>query len=346
MITAMNRAPMTSRVLFAVMFVLLATVSVFADTVRVTVERALVWNHPSGTAVVVTQLRKDDVVEVVRRNGNWYEIVVPEPSFTDNVRTGFVVASQVVVDTVGPPSARARRRPAAAAAPRRPRRPGTSFLTIDGVRRRGEDDLTRTSTVFSSTLGENSTIATNYGNTTGWSLDFLGGGPVWRWVGVGFGVSYHRRDRAALVDALIPHPYFFDTFRPTSMTTEPLRARETAVHVPAVFLPPAFGPIRVVVFGGPSWFQVSQTVVTDITLNEVFPYNTVTIGAVKAEERKGTFPGYHAGADVSVFLSRYVGVGAGIRYSHANIDKFDGETTATLGISGGSSAVAGVRFRF
>ena len=64
------------------------------------------------------------------------------------------------------------------------------------------------------------------------------------------------------------------------------------------------------------------------------------------EERKGTFWGYHAGADISVFFTRSVGVGGGVRYTHANIKKFEADAATTKGTAGGLSALAGVRFRF
>jgi hypothetical protein len=333
------------RWLLSLTLTLAAASSAWADTIKVTVDRALVWNHPSGVAVVITQLRKDETAEVVRRIGGWFEIVVPTGSFSTEVRTGYILASQVVVDTVGPPSAEARRA-TIVAAPRPPKPIGTSFLNVDLVRRRGRGDLTQTVTVFSQALAEDTTITTNYGDTTGWSIDFLGGGPVWHSLGIGFGIGYHQRDLAAAVNALVPHPYFFDTLRPASFTTEPLRARETAFHIPALFIPPAFGPIKILVFGGPSVFRLSQILVTDITLNEQFPYDTATITGVVTEERKGTFYGYHAGADVSVFLNRSVGVGGGVRYSHANVKTFEADAAQTTGITGGVSAVGGVRFRF
>jgi opacity protein-like surface antigen len=67
---------------------------------------------------------------------------------------------------------------------------------------------------------------------------------------------------------------------------------------------------------------------------------------VKTQEQKGTFWGYHAGADVSVFFTRSVGVGGGLRYSHANITGFEKDAATTSGVAGGVSVVAGVRFRF
>ncbi len=174
----------------------------------------------------------------------------------------------------------------------------------------------------------------------------MGGGPVWHWLGVGFAVGYHKRNQSAAINAEIPHPYFYDTLRPASFTTEPLQSREAAFHFPAVFMPPSLGPIKVLVFGGPSIFRLSQTQVTNIIVNEVPPYDTVTISSVTTEEKKGTFWGYHAGADVSVFFTRSVGVGFGVRYSHANIKQFDKDAATTSGVAGGVSALAGVRFRF
>lgn len=337
---------LATRCVVAIATILLAASTASADTVKVIVDRALVWTRPNGTSVVITQLRKDDTAEVVRKVDGWYQILIPSGALSTEVRTGYISSTQVVVESTGPLSPEARRALTPPPPPVR-RGPGTSFLLIDGVKRRGKGSLTQTVTVFSKQLDENSTISTNYGDTTGWSFDFMGGGPVWRLVGVGFGVGYHQRDRAAVVNALIPHPYFYDTFRPASYTTEPLRARETTFNFSGVFVPPMLGPVKLLAFGGLTAFRLAQNVVTDIALNEQYPYDTVSITKVTIVERKGTFAGYHAGADVSVFLNRLVGVGGGVRYSHANVKKFEEDNALTTeGIAGGTSVVAGVRFRF
>src|SRR5437660_6319964 len=92
------------RIVVGGVFVIAVASTVWADTVRVVVERALVWTRPSGVSVVITQLSKNQIVEVVRRVGDWYEIVVPRGSVTAEERTGFIRASQVVVESVGPRS--------------------------------------------------------------------------------------------------------------------------------------------------------------------------------------------------------------------------------------------------
>ena len=334
------------RHVLAVLLVLVTSAAAFADTVKVITDRALVWNRPDGVAVVITQLKRGDTVEVIRRVKGWYEIVVPPPALSLEVRTGYISASQVAVDSVGGPSSPALAAQSRPPRPRPPQTPGTSFFNIDGMRSRSSDDLTESITLFAPKLDENTSFTTNYGNPTAWSLDFMGGGPVWHSLGLGFAVGYHKRNQTAAIDALIPHPYFYDTLRPASFITPPLQSREAAFHFPAVFMPPAIGAIKILAFAGPSIFRLSQTQVTDIIIDEQYPYDTVTISGVKTEERKGTFWGYHAGVDVSVFFARSVGVGAGLRYSHANIKGFDQDAATTTGVAGGVSGVAGIRFRF
>ena len=330
----------------AVMLSFVACAAAFADTVKITTDRALVWNRPDGVAVVITQLKKGDTVEVVRRVGGWYQIIVPAPALSLEVRTGYISATQVAVDAAGGPSAQVLAARAGPPKPRPKQTPGTSFFNIDGLRSRSSDDLTEAISIFTPKLDENTSFSTNYGSPTAWALDFMGGGPVWHSLGVGFAVGYHKRNQTAAVNAEIPHPYFYDTLRPASFTTEPLQSREAAFHFPAIFMPPAFGPIKVLLFAGPSIFRLSQTQVTNIIVDEVAPYDTVTISSVTTEEKKGTFWGYHAGADVSVFFTRSVGVGFGFRYSHANIKQFEQDAATTSGVAGGVSALAGVRFRF
>ena len=339
------RDSMIKQGLLALSLVLVMSAVAVADTIKITTDRALVWNRPSGVAVVITQLKRGDTVEVVRKLNGWYEIVVPGNSMSTEIRTGYVSASQAAIDSVGPPSAAVRL--ATTTPPKiRPTKPGTSFFNIDGMRSRSSDDLTESITFFTPKLDESTSFATNYGNPTAWSLDFMGGGPVWRSFGLGFAVGYHKRNRTAAIDALIPHPYFYDTLRPASFVTPPLQSREAAFHFPAIFMPPAFGPIKFLAFAGPSIFRLSQTQVTDITVDEEYPYDTVTITGVKTQEQKGTFWGYHAGADVSLFFTRSIGVGGGVRYSHANIKGFGKDAATTTGVAGGVSVVAGVRFRF
>ena len=56
--------------------------------------------------------------------------------------------------------------------------------------------------------------------------------------------------------------------------------------------------------------------------------------------------GYHVGGDVSYFFNPSIGVGGGVRYSHAEITFDQDDNVTTEGVAGGLSVVAGLRFLF
>ena len=134
--------------------------------------------------------------------------------------------------------------------------------------------------------------------------------------GVGFALSVVTHDADATVTASIPHPFFFDRLRDIEGTASMSR-RETAAHIQAVFLVP--GPrLDVMVYGGPSLFTVRQTLVTDVTYSESFPFDTATFtGALTAEATSKTETGFHIGGDVAWKFTRNVGVGGMVRYARA-----------------------------
>lgn len=331
------------RLNLAIILVLAAATQSFADTVRVIIDRALVWNRPSGVAVIITQLNRGTVVDVVRRDGDWYEIVVPgrQPS------TGFIRATQVVLETIGPPSAQAARATAAARpTTTRRRRPG--FFNFDAAYRVAQDDLTRSFSDFSHEYAEAGDVSANYGKTIGLAADITVGQALVGQVGLGFGASYYLRQKPADVTAHVPHPFHFDSDRTATFTSKKLNAHETAIHIPVVWIPPPFGRFKVLVFGGPSLFRVAQTVVTGLTLDDQYPFDTVAITGVVTEERRSLSLGYHAGADLGIFFgrTRNVGVGVGARFTRADLKFEDDGATSSAGFAGALQAVAGLRYRF
>jgi opacity protein-like surface antigen len=334
-----------SVVLVILMVSVAATAS--ADTVRVVVERALVWTQPAIVSIVMTQLLKGQRAEVVRRVGDWYEIVAPPGSGGGNRRTGFISASQVVFEPGGslPTQRPGPARPAPAASARNRRQPYSRVLNIDAGYRVGVD-LTRSFSAFDDFFAEAGSIATNYGNRSGAAVDVLYAQPVKRSFGVGVGGDYYFRAPPAAVTARVPHPFFFNRLRTSTFDAESLSTHEGAIHASAVWMPRAMGRLRILAFGGPSLFHVSQTVVTDVGLDEQYPYDTVTITGVRTAVRTSTRFGYHAGGDVSYLLRRSMGVGGGVRYSRAKL-KFDNDDGVTTdGRAGGLSVVGGLRFRF
>jgi hypothetical protein len=349
------------RIAVFVFFVVSFAATASADTVRVVVDRALVWTRPGGVSIVMNQLVRGQTAEVVRRVGDWYEIVAPPGSGGGDRSTGFISASQVVLESGSSPSGRSSQtRPAPR--PARVRPPFARFFIVDVGYRAGLDDVTQSFTAFSDVLAEGGSIATNYGRNWGVTLDALYVEPIGRSFGIGVGFDYSLRNQHANVTARIPHPFFFNQLRPATFETDALTANQAALSVPVAWIPKATQKLRIVVFGGPTIFRVSQTVVTNVVLGEQYPFDTVRITGVRTTERTGMPIGYQVGGDVTHFFTpsagvprapspragrgHLTGVGVGVRYSHAKIKFNDDNGVTTAGNAGGLSVVAGLRFGF
>jgi opacity protein-like surface antigen len=326
----------------------------YADTVRVVVDRALIWSSARGVNVVLAQVLKDAVLEVVRRVDDWYEVVLPPGASGSQQTVGYVRISQVTLESTGPPSPRAVAppgRPGAppprrVAAPARARGARSSFLNLSGTYQQGDTDLTRRSAAFEANYVEAGSIEGTYGSKAAWQIDVLGGGAVSPHIGVGLGVSYQRRDRSATIDARVPHPFYFNQLRQATFETAPLRRQELALHIPVIWMPTFAGGTRLLVFGGPSVFHITQHVVTDLSLAESYPYDQVTVTGATDTESTSTVFGFHVGGDLSYMFRPSMGVGGGAQYSSGQ-SKFKDDADATSrGRPGGLQVSAGVRFRF
>jgi opacity protein-like surface antigen len=87
-------------------------------------------------------------------------------------------------------------------------------------------------------------------------------------------------------------------------------------------------------------------VVTDLQLDEQYPFDTLNIVGVVTEKRTGTRFGYHVGADISHFFTASTAIGGGVRYSRATL-KLDHDAASTIsGAAGGVEVAAGLRFKF
>lgn len=176
-------------------------------------------------------------------------------------------------------------------------------------------------------------------------FDVGGGVRVWKRLAVGVAVSRYDKAVAATVDASIPHPFFFGRSRSISGSTDPLTHQETGVHLDAMWMVPVARKLGVAVFGGPTYFSVSQDIVQAVRYTEAYPYDTATFTGVTVAKQTKSKVGFNAGADVTYMLSKVVGVGGVIRFSRATVD-FGGAGSALPVDVGGVQAGGGLRLRF
>lgn len=194
---------------------------------------------------------------------------------------------------------------------------------------------------------ETASLNANYSAKPGILIDVGGGVRVWRDLTLGVAVSrYHRAD-AASVSATLPNPLLFDQPRTFAGTTAGPSRTETAAHVQAMWTLAVRPKILVGIFGGPSYFSISQVTISDVNFDEVYPFVTVSIGSVSTGSRHGSKIGFNAGTDLTVLVYKQVGAGVFVRYSAVTIGGFTGPDGAPLSLkAGGVQAGAGIRVRF
>ena len=109
---------------------------------------------------------------------------------------------------------------------------------------------------------------------------------------------------------------------------------------------------RVAVFGGPTYFRMTYDMVNLINYiqnaSPITGTNVVNITTEQYGQLKGRTLGFNAGIDGTWFFSRYVGLGAGLRFNYGTM-QVDQEplsgAPADLRV-GATKVVGGARFRF
>jgi len=194
---------------------------------------------------------------------------------------------------------------------------------------------------------ETATFNTTYKINSGKAYDLGVGVRIAGPIGVGVGVSSFTKSDSASVTGSIPHPFFYKTPRTISGDTAGLERAEMNTHLDVMAFIPAGGRVTAAVFAGPTWFSVSQEVVTTVSFTESYPFDTAAFGTAATTKVKKTKVGYNAGVDVTVRLAKGVGIGALIRYSRTSVDlgvaNASGNTTSD---AGGLQASGGLRLIF
>jgi hypothetical protein len=168
----------------------------------------------------------------------------------------------------------------------------------------------------------------------------------WKNLAAGVSVSYFTRDDVPSTTTSVPHPFFFNQPREVTGDATGVKRSETAVHVQAMYLIKAGRHLRLVLSGGPSFFNVEQDLVTEVSVTETFPFDTATFASAQKSRKKGSAPAFNVGADVMWMLTRTLGVGGLVRFSRASVD-LDATASRTISVdAGGVYAGGGIRLIF
>ena len=193
---------------------------------------------------------------------------------------------------------------------------------------------------------EDGDLRADYGVDAGALIDLGASVRLWRQVGLGIGVSRFQTTAAAGVAAVLPHPFHLEQFRAVDGSADAAR-QETAVHVQLRVGATVGTRLDVTLFGGPTVFAVAQALVSDVLFEEIYPYDTATFSSAPTVQRSATAVGFHAGVDLTTYLTPNVGVGALVRFSRAMVDLAQPDGVGSLAVeTGGLHVGGGLRLRF
>jgi hypothetical protein len=152
-------------------------------------------------------------------------------------------------------------------------------------------------------------------------VDIAGGWRVWRNLAVGAGLAFVNRPATTVVSGSMPNPLYVS--KPTALSGGfEAEHSETAIHVQASWTIPLRPKMLLMVFGGPSFVSVTQTIVQaeGIGVSVAYPYDDGKITSATTTNPSGTAIGFSAGADFTYRLSRTIGVGGIVRYARASAE--------------------------
>jgi hypothetical protein len=306
----------------------------------------------AGREPLVT-LATGTVVNVLGREGDWYRVTYRDSLLGE--RTGYIQAANVRVEPAAPRSPTAPRAstpPPATRTPQPqpapPQRSSTwidrGYVSLNALYQATSNGFTGTTT-FTQNV-EPGTATATFDAVRPPILDVGGGVRLWRDLALDVSASWLSKRRGGTLSANIPHPFLFNAPRTVTGSVSDVPHDEVAVHVNAAWLFPVRRGVDAVVFGGPSYFHLTQGLVTDVASSSTYPFDTATFTGATVSSASRSRLGYNLGLDLTVRMSRYVGVGALVRYSHASVPLPAGGGTELTVRAGGLQVGGGIRFRF
>jgi hypothetical protein len=193
---------------------------------------------------------------------------------------------------------------------------------------------------------EEGSFETNYTRKSGPMFDVSGGYLVRPRIGVGATVSHYSRSTPVTVEASVPHPFYFDRMRQITGDVGGLTRNELGVHLHVSGVFPVNPTVTMTLSGGPSYFGVSQDVVTSVAYVDAFPFDEARFDRAITARNSRSASGFNAGGDIAIFLTPRAGIGLSAQFSRATVEMLSANGGTTRMRVGGLSTGAGLRLRF
>lgn len=320
----------------------------------VLVSAAPIYLTPDPTRTPLATLPFGTLVRVLAKEGDWYKVVFSDRYLGD--RTGYVLAVNIRIEPPAPAAAAPRPAvPGQIAAPAAPTQPvivGATpmkkpkehgYLWLNGTYQRESTAFTA-ATTFTQNSGI-ANVTTSYGGVQSAVADVAVGQRVWRSLSVAVAATWSSQITDADVSATSPHP-LGGAPRAVSGVASAIRRQELGIHLDASWSVPANGRAQLVIFAGPTLYRVKQGLVTGVTVNESFPFDTATFASATVVESQKSRIGANGGLEASVRLWKAFGIGGIARFSRAMIPFAPAEGAGVTIRAGGLQVGGGLHFRF
>lgn len=187
---------------------------------------------------------------------------------------------------------------------------------------------------------------TSYNVKGGPGFEAAAGVTVWKRLGVRGGVGRFSTTADGTFEASIPHPFFFNKPRGISASVPGLQREELALNVHLAGLVPLGPRAHATIFGGPSWIQVKQTMVTDFSYTDAYPYDTAAFGVATTTARSGSKVAIGGGAALGYFLTKAIGLEGNVQFVQAKVPLSGAGGTSRTVKAGGFKGGVGFVARF
>lgn len=222
------------------------------------------------------------------------------------------------------------------------------YVTLDWAAQADSGDLSGSS-VFTK-YDEDARLDVTGKGAGGGMIDFSVGARVWRNVSVGLAFNSVSSTNDATLSGSIPHPLFAGQPRTFTQSVRGLKRTEGAIHLQFGYMWVLNEKIDVHIYGGPTFFRVSQDVVDSVEIGEQgSPYTSVVVQPTVAKQKDSPVGG-HFGVDGTYQLYTIdkikLGVGGFFRWAGgtATIKMLEGGDVKSD--VGGAQGGVGLRVRF
>ncbi len=326
----------------------------FAQTqrLRVKIGPANVYERPRTDSDVFMVAPEGTVLDVLGREGEWYWVLLPADG-NGQRRAGYVAVYLVELISPKGPDVVPRTQPGLATKPPVPKPSGATgnhaARVFAGIGFGGQAAITPygDSGSFAYPTDSTTQYTATYTSSRASAFDATAGIRLSSRFGIGVGFWQSTSPATASVSASVPHPFDYTAASRATSGAAGVTRLERDGHVQLTVFMPLSRRAELAIFGGPSIFYVRQDMVYSLAFNEVYPFIAAPISKYYWDTKARRAFGGNVGADLTIMVWRYFGVGIGGRYARGSLTMPSGDGTRTIKLQvGGPQIGGGLRMRF